>query len=200
MRFSRFFVGLAFSVSLLSAPNAFAAKRLFNVNGTVGSDSLTGTITYDSSIPANGLQAVYSAVDLKLSGPQTNVNGLIAGAFTTVQYAPPAALPPPYYVGSGTVFGVVNGYTNIIGLYVPSDPMLLGSTPFEVIANQQYISNGIAVSDHDIFGSASLTAVPEPAAWSLMIIGFGGIGAALRTRRRKSLSARILATSSSQLA
>jgi hypothetical protein len=26
--------------------------------------------------------------------------------------------------------------------------------------------------------------VPEPASWALMIMGFGGLGAALRTKRR----------------
>ena len=31
--------------------------------------------------------------------------------------------------------------------------------------------------------TASITAVPEPAGWAMMILGFGGIGAAARTRR-----------------
>lgn len=31
--------------------------------------------------------------------------------------------------------------------------------------------------------------VPEPAAWSLMLVGFGGLGAALRARRRSILAA-----------
>jgi hypothetical protein len=32
--------------------------------------------------------------------------------------------------------------------------------------------------------SLTTTDVPEPAAWALMLVGFGGLGAALRTRRR----------------
>ena len=32
------------------------------------------------------------------------------------------------------------------------------------------------------------TAVPEPATWALMIIGFGGAGAMLRSRRRRALA------------
>ena len=32
--------------------------------------------------------------------------------------------------------------------------------------------------------SLTLGAVPEPSAWALMILGFGGVGASLRTRRR----------------
>jgi hypothetical protein len=34
-----------------------------------------------------------------------------------------------------------------------------------------------------------VTAVPEPATWALMIIGFGGAGAMLRGRRRRTLAA-----------
>jgi hypothetical protein len=37
-----------------------------------------------------------------------------------------------------------------------------------------------------------VAAIPEPASWALMIMGFGGVGAAIRSRRRtlgSSLSA-----------
>jgi hypothetical protein len=33
------------------------------------------------------------------------------------------------------------------------------------------------------------SAVPEPAAWSLMLVGLGGLGAALRSRRHKAVAA-----------
>jgi hypothetical protein len=34
-----------------------------------------------------------------------------------------------------------------------------------------------------------LTAVPEPAAWAMMLVGFGGVGAAMRRRSVKTLAA-----------
>jgi MYXO-CTERM domain-containing protein len=37
--------------------------------------------------------------------------------------------------------------------------------------------------------SGQVSSAPEPAAWSLMILGVGGMGAALRTRRRKAVAA-----------
>jgi hypothetical protein len=37
--------------------------------------------------------------------------------------------------------------------------------------------------------AVSLIAVPEPAAWALMLVGFGGLGAAMRSRRRMALAA-----------
>jgi hypothetical protein len=37
-------------------------------------------------------------------------------------------------------------------------------------------------------GTLSVTAVPEPATWSLMLVGFGALGVVLRSRRRASES------------
>lgn len=37
--------------------------------------------------------------------------------------------------------------------------------------------------------SFSLTAVPEPASWALMLVGFAGLGAAIRARPRQAVAA-----------
>lgn len=43
----------------------------------------------------------------------------------------------------------------------------------------RYITGGMAV-----FSGVASLAVPEPAAWMMMLVGFGGVGAAIRSRRR----------------
>jgi hypothetical protein len=35
----------------------------------------------------------------------------------------------------------------------------------------------------------TVTALPEPATWAIMLVGFGGVGVALRTRRRLAITA-----------
>jgi hypothetical protein len=40
----------------------------------------------------------------------------------------------------------------------------------------------------DISGTASFYPVPEPSTWALMLLGFGGIGMAMRRRRRPVLA------------
>ena len=34
------------------------------------------------------------------------------------------------------------------------------------------------------FATLDTSAVPEPATWAMMLVGFGGMGAALRSRRK----------------
>ena len=45
-----------------------------------------------------------------------------------------------------------------------------------------YQINSISVS-YQVSGPADLGGIPEPGAWALMIVGFGGAGAMLRRRR-----------------
>ena len=44
-------------------------------------------------------------------------------------------------------------------------------------------TNGTVGDNYAGLDDVSVTAVPEPASWGLMILGFGGLGAALRRRR-----------------
>ena len=54
----------------------------------------------------------------------------------------------------------------------------------------QFVVNNDGNFYNDSVGlSASISAAPEPAAWALMMVGVGGMGAALRTRRRKAVAA-----------
>jgi hypothetical protein len=39
---------------------------------------------------------------------------------------------------------------------------------------------------YNLVDNFSVTAVPEPATWAMLLLGFGGLGAALRARRRAS--------------
>ena len=53
---------------------------------------------------------------------------------------------------------------------------------YGVDASTQY--DMFALDDVSLKGMAA----PEPSAWALMLVGFGGLGAALRSRRRTALA------------
>ena len=52
-----------------------------------------------------------------------------------------------------------------------------------------FLANGnLPVPPFALVSNVSLTAVPEPSTWALTILGFAGLGAALRVRRRQRLA------------
>jgi hypothetical protein len=52
----------------------------------------------------------------------------------------------------------------------------------------QKFPNNSGTKTYDLVGGGTLTLteVPEPATWAMMLIGFGGLGAALRMNRRRT--------------
>jgi hypothetical protein len=84
-------------------------------------------------------------------------------------------------VNTVTVYatGYVNGTTTgHVDVYADPVFSFAGPTP------------GYSLSFSDGIGNASPAGVPEPASWALMLLGFGGLGRALRRRR----AARLVAT------
>ncbi|WP_375398951.1 PEPxxWA-CTERM sorting domain-containing protein [uncultured Sphingomonas sp.] len=51
--------------------------------------------------------------------------------------------------------------------------------------NHSYINNDLGVDDISLIGPAAVGAVPEPASWAMLTIGFGVVGAGLRRRPAK---------------
>jgi len=51
-------------------------------------------------------------------------------------------------------------------------------------------STGLNGGDADIgLDNVSISAVPEPATWAMMLVGFGGMGVAMRSRRKQAVAA-----------
>jgi hypothetical protein len=58
----------------------------------------------------------------------------------------------------------------------------LGSNPTHIVT----LTDGQGVSNAQIFATGG--AVPEPATWAMMLLGFGGIGTAMRRGRKPALA------------
>ncbi|MFL5297085.1 MAG: PEPxxWA-CTERM sorting domain-containing protein [Phenylobacterium sp.] len=59
-----------------------------------------------------------------------------------------------------------------------------GPDPYSVTEVFQISAGGNASRQGNAQSTIDIMAVPEPATWALMIVGFGGVGAMLRGRRR----------------
>ncbi len=73
----------------------------------------------------------------------------------------------------------------------PTDFFIIGSSVTETLGTAGHIYalvNDTYYSNNAGSFAVNISAAPEPAAWALMMVGVGGMGAALRTRRRKALA------------
>ena len=72
-------------------------------------------------------------------------------------------------------------------LYVVFGPQIYGGTEDAPTFGPGTFA-GADQSD-GLVGTLVVTSVPEPAGWMLMLVGIGGLGAAMRTRKRESVAA-----------
>lgn len=71
-------------------------------------------------------------------------------------------------------------------LYQLATPASSGSWSTAGLVNKKGIKHGL--SHLTFFGSRSVAAVPEPATWGMMLLGFGIVGSALRRRRTLAIA------------
>jgi hypothetical protein len=93
----------------------------------------------------------------------------------------------------------VDSATTVLGpaVFNPSGPpagftAITNSTTLQPGTYIEYIQGSVAkgkVVDLNVGAFSGAVAVPEPATWAVMLIGFGGIGASMRMRRKHAFAA-----------
>jgi hypothetical protein len=119
-----------------------------------------------------GYTPPYSGLDYDtVLGAVTNLNGSATLNFGSLDLSGFTIL--------GAHFGnnIDGDANNITGFWL----LDLGSTTTHTIT----LANGQGSSNAQIFATGT-PAVPEPATWAMMLLGFGGIGAAMRRSPRKT--------------
>ena len=117
--------------------------------------------------------------------------------------------PLSYDTGADTTVAASGGDLVLIGGFFPIAGGPISSVEFYSTANGGGFSDGSAISDFGLqiysgteaapvftpgsyqltFGTLTISDVPEPATWTMMILGVAGIGAALRRRKAQPLEA-----------
>jgi len=167
---------------------------------------LTGAV---AAIPANAatIMATYDFIGTFDSGPIPTISGTLSLTFDpTGDGEVTIDSFTSSYSGVSTVEGGSGSYTfcsagpfGTCSFRPDTDAFLLG---LSVDENGNPVEEGrgilyTAVGEDDVFISSTYivtrqmtSAVPEPATWAMMLVGFGGIGFAMR-RRRSQGAARI---------
>ena len=158
----------AIACALAGAASAsHAAVLITNGSGTITgvSDVMLGTKTYDVSFGntvSTPLLAAYAADALSQ----------IEGVFS-----------------SSTAPNSIKGCSNLKNCYI-TFPVTTGGYDYLQISTK----NGLITGNESAVGQgkaqvtyAIFTAVPEPATWAMMLVGFGMIGFAMRARRQQKV-------------
>jgi hypothetical protein len=175
--------GTYYSVSDQTGPGAYSLTQLF----TVGAGTTALTLSFDmfvnnyaGTVSVNPAGLDYTAV------PNENgrVDLLIAGAdpFSTN----PADVLFNFYLGSdaGPNPNPFTSYSfDITSLITPGQSYQIR---FAEVDNQGFFNMGV----DNVSVLATTGAVPEPATWAMMLMGFGAVGFAMRRRKQTELTLR----------
>ncbi|MFS0770851.1 PEPxxWA-CTERM sorting domain-containing protein [Sphingomonas sp. 1P08PE] len=174
---------IALAVAFVAAP-ANAAPVLTEVNANILNSPFTFAV--------QGVSFTLSAVD-SFSAPLLVSNGT-GGAFSSVFGNPSSS-----FVDRGTVQYGPNVFGSYASFPSPTPVNFSNGNNFLGIRATVGTDNyyGFVFTTNNIFKGygfettantaiTATTAVPEPATWAMMLLGFGMVGAAARYRRRSS--------------
>jgi hypothetical protein len=177
-------IGTAVALALFLAPAVASAGTLVvNINSPAGGGfpAYTGTVdlTYSGTLSGTGTLVTSVTGDINGFGDVTELAPKAFSSNDNLIYSGPA-----YFDVLGVAFSFDDGTQEL---------SLFGNTsnakhPVTAPYNDPGAWTGILLcrnaacttSNSPIAGS-----IPEPATWALMLAGFGGLGAAMRTSRRR---------------
>ena len=187
----RFMFALAGMSALSTATVANAALTIGaagSTNGTATSFLTSPTaIEFDTTNPSTGSYSSFF---------QFNNDGFTAGVFSATASSVPLAGTTvsmlQLFTGGTVIGGLYSGGTLVSGVSGSSNSLTLSTNLTPNTGYTLQYSGTLAagsipgnISGNGAFGFA---AVPEPATWGLMLLGFGGMGLVMRRRRRPALA------------
>lgn len=165
---TRVFTGSSYNINPPAAPGAPCAAPLLNLSfgpDNTGGTSNLGSFTYTQAHCALGGPGAYSGGTFEYF---FDAGETLGGSYSGV-------LSP-----SGTMGLLVNQINYVV---TSGTGRFLGATGAITGDGTLDFRSGVARADLLLNGLLALPAVPEPATWSLMIVGFGVAGAVLRRAR-----------------
>lgn len=197
------------AIGMAATPSAFAATKIFDLSlsaasaglgagpfGTVKVTEVAGALDFVETLTGgfkfHSGNATHSAFAFDLTGdPAITVSSLSSGfakATGTSFSEPPFGSFDYAFKCTGCGKGYAGGLSGPLSFKVTSvaGPLTLASLQANAISGAKvYFTTDVvnsAGNTGNVGAIAASSATPEPAAWALMIVGVGGVGAALRRR------------------
>jgi hypothetical protein len=149
-----------------------------NPHADIWFDTNTNTVTI------GGLVSPFSANGVQTAGSNA-ANGASFGDYDYVVKRASSGNPATAADGQHSLSFTLTGPSSLA-----LDYTTVGSNNlFFVVDVASFHPDGGVLINTGRIGATIQGGVPEPASWALMILGFGGVGAVLRTRRRPALAA-----------
>ena len=167
-------IGFALAVGALASTSAMAAQNYDWTFTDGGATIASGTLTTGA---ADGAGFDVTALTGNVG---TAVDG-VSGAITNFK---PGSGDDGVFIWDNIVYPAATPHIDNPGLLFD-----VGSTEFNIYNSVGGFPNGDIIANATnnfggIQGTFNLTAVPEPASWAMMLVGFGGLGVAMRSRRK----------------
>jgi hypothetical protein len=189
MKTNRLIVGLLSGAALVASAMAAHADTQWLVNYTsTGGIPVSGTFDFTVSDTLNGFGAhditglVSGSVDgdlligLALNPAQPNETTALGFNYDNNFFDTPA-----HFSNNGALFQGASGSLYNLYASVPAGLAVVNGAANSTMELIRTTPNGNLTS----IGSITAGTVPEPASWALMILGIGGMGARLRSNRRR---------------
>jgi len=183
--------GLTFDNNQGPTIGGFANTGIYSIETSFSLDDTAGynkVLDFLGRGPDSGLYVINGA--LQFYGVSASAGTFAAGALTHLVVTRDAANTFTAYLNGGQVFSVADlGFSGVItsSLRFFSDDFATSqgeASPGFVDYIRTYDTALSAGDVGELYRTGGLDAgVPEPTAWALMIMGFGGVGAMVRRRR-----------------